>query len=375
MSPRRLVATLGLLPVVIALVFARGAAADAAAQTWPPFVLVAGLLAIGLVANDDGLFAWAAAFLARVRGGDVAVYVAAMLLVATVTVFLNLDTSVAFLTPVLVHVARRRGSGQRRMLYGCVFMSNSASLLLPGSNLTNLLVLSREHTSGAVFAARMLPAWAAAVVVTALVVAVVLRDRDDDGRRSPEPLSPGRPGWLGSLGTALALILVLVMADPAVPVFAVGILVLGVAMRRGGVQPRQAWSAIDPVGLAAIFSLAVGTGTLARRWSGPGELMARSGGVLTAASVAVLTVLINNLPAAVLLSTPPPPHPRSLLLGLDVGPNLAMTGSLSALIWYRAAVAVGERPSPLRYSAVGAILVPLTLLAALGAQTMTGSPF
>ncbi len=77
--------------------------------------------------------------LARLPGGSLPLYVVAMLLVAVVTVFLNLDTSVAFLTPVLVHLARRRGAGELRFLYGCVFMSNAASLLLPGSNLTNLL--------------------------------------------------------------------------------------------------------------------------------------------------------------------------------------------------------------------------------------------
>ncbi|HSO93414.1 MAG TPA: arsenic transporter, partial [Candidatus Dormibacteraeota bacterium] len=63
----------------------------------------------------------------------------------------------------------------------------------------------------------------------------------------------------------------------------------------------------------------------------------------------------------------------SLLLGLNIGPNLAVTGSLSALIWWQAARSVGARPSARRYSAVGLVLVPLTLAGALGAAYLFGA--
>src|SRR5207248_6014468 len=125
---------------------------------WPPFVLVAGLLLVGLVAVKDGLFEAAGAALSRLPGGAIVLYALLLGLVAVVTAILNLDTSVWFLTPVLVHAARSRGIGDRAFLYGAVFMSNSASLLLPGSNLTNLLVLSHERVAGATFAARIWPA-------------------------------------------------------------------------------------------------------------------------------------------------------------------------------------------------------------------------
>ena len=84
----------------------------------------------------------------------------------------------AFLTPVLIHVTRRRGSREEPFLYGCVFMSNAASLLLPGSNLTNLLVLADEHVSGSLFLARMAVPWLAAVSVTAAVVGTAIYDQD-----------------------------------------------------------------------------------------------------------------------------------------------------------------------------------------------------
>lgn len=86
-------------------IFALAVGIVAAAHTWAPFVLVTGLLLIGVVANQDGVFAAAANALGRVPGGNLVLYIAAMLLVAVTTVFLNLDTSVAFLTPVLIHVA------------------------------------------------------------------------------------------------------------------------------------------------------------------------------------------------------------------------------------------------------------------------------
>jgi arsenical pump membrane protein len=129
-----------------------------AGQAWPPFVLVAGLLLIGAVAAADGLFEAIGARLARTRLGARGLLVALLALVAAVTAVLNLDTSVVFLTPVLVHAARSRALDERPFLYGSVFMANAASLLLPGSNLTNLLVLRADPRGSGDFALAMLPA-------------------------------------------------------------------------------------------------------------------------------------------------------------------------------------------------------------------------
>jgi len=119
-------------------------------------VLVAGLLLIGEVAAADGLFEAVGAWLAGSRLGSREFLVALLALVAIVTAVLNLDTAVVFLTPVLVHVTRRRTLDERPFLYGSVFMANSGSLLLPGSNLTNLLVLRASPAGAAAFATHML---------------------------------------------------------------------------------------------------------------------------------------------------------------------------------------------------------------------------
>src|SRR5207253_8716907 len=87
----------------------------------------------------------------------------------------------------------------------------------------------------------------------------------------------------------------------------------------------------------------------------------------TTALGALGAVALNNLPAAVLFSARAPAHPRALLIGLDLGPNLAVTGSLSALLWFKAARAVGARPSLRRVSRIGIVLVPCSIVAALAA--------
>ena len=78
-------------------------------------------------------------------------------------------------------------------------------------------------------------------------------------------------------------------------------------------------------------------------------------------------ISVNDLPAAVLLSSTPPAHARAPLLGLNIGPNLVVTGSLSAILWLQVARREGFRPSLARYSRFGAVVVPLAIVAALAA--------
>jgi arsenical pump membrane protein len=82
-------------------------------------------------------------------------------------------------------------------------------------------------------------------------------------------------------------------------------------------------------------------------------------------------VLVNNLPAAAVLSAHPTHHSQALVLGLDLGPNLAVTGSLSAVLWLAAARAVGGDASIAMYSRLGALLVPATVTAALAASSLS----
>jgi arsenical pump membrane protein len=276
-------------------------------------------------------------------------------LVAAVTAVLNLDTAAVFLTPVLVHAARRRGVDERPFLYGSVFMANAASMLLPGSNLTNMLVLMRDPLAGTGFGAQMLPAWLAACALTAAFMAFTFRLQ---AGKPADVEAPALQFGLGAAGTAAAAILVLLLRNPALPVLALGVTASLLRRRLPHLETRM---------LAILFPLTIGLGTLARVWNGPSHLLDSSGSWTAAGIGAAASVLVNNLPAAVLLSASPPAHPGALLLGLDLGPNLAVTGSLSAFLWLQAARTVGAEASIAVYSRLGVLLVPLTLAAALTA--------
>jgi arsenical pump membrane protein len=299
----------------------------------------------------------------RIPGSGRRLFFAGLAVVAVVTAFLNLDTAVVFLTPVMIAAARRRRLDERPFLYGTVFMVNAASLFLPGSNLTNLIVIGNEHVTGSEFARRMLPAALGAVIATALAVWLVERRRLGGGRL--EPTAVPRPGAIGMTATASVAALMLVLRDPALPVLALGLGAAGLLVARGRLEHHELRDAVSPLTLVALFAVAVGLGTLARAWGGPATLLDHAGRVETALIGAVASVGLNNLPAAALLSARPVDHARALLVGLNVGPNLAVTGSLSAFLWLQTARRAGAAPSIARYTRLGLLVAPAGITGAL----------
>jgi arsenical pump membrane protein len=164
----------------------------------------------------------------------------------------------------------------------------------------------------------------------------------------------------GALATAAAVVLVLVLRQPALAVLAVGLLATALDLARHRVDLADVRRVLGLPSLTAAFALTVALGTLARHWDGPAELIGGAGGPETAGLAAISTVFINNLPSAALYSAHAVDHSRMLLLGLNIGPNLAVTGALSALLWFRAAREVDARPSLLEFSRRG---IPLALVA------------
>lgn len=339
---------------------------DAAAQVWPAFVLVAGLLLLGALCQADGVFGWAASWLVRVPGGGRALLGASLVLVALVTALLNLDTAVVFLTPILLGAARRRGVGERPFLYGTVFMANASSLFLPGANLTNLLVLHHEPVPGGVFALRVLPTAVGASLVTGLGLALLFRrELAAPGAAAQLEVRRPRAAVLGLVVVAGALTLAL--RSPALPVLGVVLVATAVAVRGKLLHARSALAAIAPLPLLGLFGLSIALGALGRI-ADVASLLDHAGVWTTAAVSSLAAVAVNNLPAAVLLSTHAPAHPRALLLGLNVGPNLAVTGSLSSYLWLRSARAAGARPSAREFSKYGLLVAPAAIGVALLAQ-------
>jgi arsenical pump membrane protein len=291
---------------------------------------------------------------------------------AVVTAVLNLDTAVVFLTPVLVHAARARGIDEEAFLYAAVYMANASSLYLVGSNLTNLLVIDHQVISGAVFAAHMFTIALAATLATALGVLVLFRHR----LKVSTSVSRRRPGWdvpgLGLPGALGAAVLTIALRSPAIPVLFVGVVVTAVELARGRLPWRDVTRAVGPAVLISLFLLCVALGVLTRSWSGPSHLLRGAGAVETSGIAAVASLVINNLAAAVLLSAHPDAHQSALLVGLNLGPNVAASGSLSALLWWRAARQVGAQPSLVAFSRRGAPLALFAVAIALAAAAIVG---
>jgi arsenical pump membrane protein len=363
---------IGVVGIAVALVLSTTDTRAAAGQDWPPFVLVSGLLLVGLVSERDGLFLAAGQLLARRARSGVLLYAGAVVLIVVVTALLNLDTSVAFLTPVFVYTARSRGEGEAPLLYACILLSNAGSLILPGSNLTNLIVLGHVHMSGGEFFRRMAPAGVASVLVTAVAIAVCHHRELRADATPDDALERPRLG-VGLVAILAATVLVVVLPNAALPVLAVGLIAVALRLRPWS---RAATGARDVLGLpvlVGLFGIAVGLGALGRAWSGPASLLTHLGPWATAGVAAGSTVLVNNLPAASLLSARSLTHPFSLLVGLNIGPNLFVTGSLAWVLWWRSARTTDAHPSLMAAGRLGLISAPLAIAAAMAVLTASGT--
>jgi arsenical pump membrane protein len=334
------------------------------------------LLVLAHLADAEGLFGWAAAVTARRAGRSPRrLFARVVLVAAVVTAVLSLDATAVLLTPVVVATAARMRVPARPHAYAAGHLANSASLLMPVSNLTNLLAFAATGLSFVSFTGLMLGPTLVAVGVEYLLLRAVFR-RDLAGAASaPVTEAPAAP--------VLALVVVgLTVAGfgvastlgvaPVVPA-AVAVLVLGGRrLLTGRSRPGQLLRAADlPF---AAFVLGLGVIVLALRQAGLDRLLTAllpdGEGLLAllgvAALGAVLANVVNNLPATLALvpvaAAGGAPVLLAVLIGVNVGPNLTYVGSLATLLWRKALG--GQAPSALRFSAVGLTTVPLTLVAA-----------
>ena len=376
----------GAAAALVAATLVPGRAASSAAQDYPAFVLVAGLLLIGLAAEGDGLFRAAGDGLARRAGSDTGLVLLGSGLVAVVSAGLNLDTAAAFLTPVLVRAGRLRPRAAPALLYASLLLANAGSLLLPGSNLTNLIVLGGRSPGGRFLLHMALP-WVASVLVTTAVLVRWSRATPggaaagDRGLITAESSGGDAPGgaddralrgW-GLVGVISAVVLMVLLGSPALPVFAVGVAVTALRLATGRVKVMDALAVLDTPVLLGLLGVAVGAGSAARRWSGPARLLTHADQWSTAGLGALSSVVVNNLPAASLLSARPPVHPYALLVGLNLGPNLAATGSLAWVIWARAARRAGGHPHPFQASRLGLPAAVLSMAASVALLMAIGA--
>ena len=377
--PPALIAVPGAFLLTLLGAVGRRDAVDTLREVGPTVAFLVVILLLAELADREGLFTWSAALTARRSGSSATgLLTRVTVLAAVVTAVLSLDATVVLLTPVVVATALRMRVPVRPHGYAVGHLANSASLLLPVSNLTNLLAVAATGLSFVHFAGLML----APQLITVTVEYLVLRwlFRDDLRRAADAPVHdvPGTP--------VLALVVVgatvvgfgiasLGGLPPVWPATA-GVVVLAarqLATRRTTVR-EQVVAANLPFGLF-VLGLAVivralqehGLETLLHR------LLPDGSGLLALLAVAgvsaALANLVNNLPATLALvpvaAVGGVPTVLAVLIGVNLGPNLTYAGSLANLLWRRV---LGEHaPNTARFSAVGLATVPLTMIAATSA--------
>ncbi|MGN6087761.1 MAG: SLC13 family permease [Actinomycetales bacterium] len=313
------------------------------------------------------------------RSGAHVLFARTVVAAAVTTAALSLDATVILLTPVVLLAAREVRVPSRPHTYACAHLANSASLLLPVSNLTNLLAVAATGLSFRGFTARMALPWLVAVVVEWAVLRTWFRT---DLRAVPVPSQrPPRPYPRAALIVVVCVLAGFVAGEPlgVAPVWvaAAGAVVLAVhTVRRRRLDTRAAIRSAN-VGFA-VFVLALGV-VVAAVASGPlgrllGHLVPAGASLPALLGIAVVAAvasnLLNNLPAILLLlplvapaGAPAVPAVLAALIGVNVGPNLTYVGSLAVLLWRRV---LGQRDEQVRAStfhALGALSVPVTLVA------------
>ena len=370
--------------LAVAAVLGTGAVgwAEAGAQAMrllPVVGFLAAILVVAEVCAAEGLFVALGALVARASAGRPrTILLLTFAVAAAVTVTLSLDATVVLLTPVVVAAATASATSPRPAAFACVRLANSASLLLPVSNLTNLLAMPYLHLTFLGFAARMAPAWVAVLAVEYVVQRLFFRrDLAEVGVRGvPEPVDlPVVP-----LTVVAAMLAGFAVASrfgvaPAGVAAAAAVVLAGYSLHRGRVTPARALSAAHlPF---ALFVLALGVVVAALDDSFLGALVA---GLLPSSTslpallgVAVLAMvlanLVNNLPATLLLVPLAAPLGTSAVLAalvwLNVGSGLAYPGSLANLLWRRTLAGVGRMPSGRTFHALSALATVPALVTAV----------
>ncbi|MEW9517298.1 arsenic transporter [Streptomyces tubercidicus] len=349
---------------------------DEAARLGPVIGFLAAVLVLAKLCDDEGLFHACGTWMARWSAGRPGRLLGAVFALASaITAVLSLDATVVLLTPVVFATAAHMGARPTPHVYACSHLSNTASTLLPVSNLTNLLAFSASGLSFTRFGALMALPWLVAIGVEYLVFRRFFGAALRDVTPGPHPAEPPELPLFALLtvaGTLAGFLLTSALGiDPAWAA-AAGALVMAVrALARRHTTPAAVVRAAALPFLA--FVLALGIVVRAVVDNGLADALGHllpDGTALpallgSAALAAVLANVINNLPAVlVLVPLAAPSGPGAVLavlLGVNIGPNLTYAGSLATLLWRRI-VHHHEHDVDLRqFTTLGLLTVPASL--------------
>jgi arsenical pump membrane protein len=377
-----LLVALGLLP-------AAGALAGMLKGT-DVYLFLTGMMLLSELARQEGLFDWLAAHTARsARGSAPRLFSLIFAMGTVVTIFLSNDATAVVLTPAVAAVAKAaRAQNPLPYLLICAFVANAASFVLPISNPANLVIYG-SHMPPLL---QWLPTYALPSLLSIAATYAMLRFTQRaaltqplaGGIDVPALSAGGRMAALGIGATALVLLASSAFGlQLGLPTFLAGAATAGLVLTRSCCGPldivrNMSWGVLPLVaGLFILVQSLEATGvteTLAQAL----RQFARHAPALAAwAAGGILGVgcnLVNNLPAGlvagrVVEAAQAPDHVRSaMLIGVDLGPNLSVTGSLATILWLTALRREGHGISAWAFLRLGAVVMPPALLLAVGAE-------
>jgi arsenical pump membrane protein len=355
------------------------------------YLFLIGMMLLSETARQAGLFDWVAVQAVRhANGSSTRLFALVFAVGVLVTTFLSNDATAVVLTPAVYAAARRAKADPLPMLFACALVANAASFVLPISNPANLVLYGGHMPPLEAWLASFALPSALAILATFVALRWVERERlAMPCESNVEPLLLSRGGALALAGiVATAAVLVTASAldrELGLPTCLAGIVTTALVCVGGRRSPLPiardvSWSVLPLV--AGLFVLVEGldrTGVVAalaghlRTYSAasPTEAAAVSGAALAFASN-----LTNNLPAGLIAAStiaqaqPPRIVVDALLIGVDLGPNLSITGSLATILWLAAIRREGQDVSFLRFLKVGLVTMPPALFLAIGTRLM-----
>jgi arsenical pump membrane protein len=374
-----LLVVLGLLPVADAI--------SGVAKGTDVYLFLVGMMLLAELARQEGLFDWLAAQAASSAKGSAPRLFTLVFAVGTVvTVFLSNDATAVVLTPAVAAVARAADAKEPLpYLFVCAFIANAASFVLPISNPANLVIYG-SHMPPLL---QWLPRYALPSLLSIAATYVVLRWTQRAPLRLPiateiaVPHLPagGRMAALGIVATAGVLLTASALgAALGLPTFLAGLataILVVVREKRGPwtIVAQISWGVLPLVGgLFVLVEALQKTGVTDRIAASLGALVAQSATLavwVSGVGLAVICNLVNNLPAGLVagrvvqIAQVPDTVRSAVLIGVDLGPNLSVTGSLATILWLTALRRERQTVSAWTFLRLGALVMPPALLLAI----------
>jgi arsenical pump membrane protein len=364
----------------------------AAAKGTDVYLFLIGMMLLAEVARKEGLFDWLAAQAVQwAKGSAKRLFLIVYVVGTAVTVLLSNDATAVVLTPAVYTATRAAKVEPLPYLFICAFIANAASFVLPISNPANLVVFGTQMPPLSVWLHCFVLPSACAIAATYIALRLTQRRNLDATIAVMEwmpPLTLG--GKLAAAGIALTAVVLLSASalghDLGLPTFVAGAAVAISVLLTGRKSPIPilkdvSWSVLPLV--AGLFILVEGlnrTGVLPLLAE---TLRATASPQITSwiagAAVAVASNLVNNLPMGLMAATTSqaaqvPAHvTAAILIGVDLGPNLSVTGSLATILWLIALRREGELVAAWQFLKLGLVVMPPALLLALLALSAASS--